>query len=234
MAGVACLEHQQPLFERAELVAQDERKALVMKVYTVFNVSQIDGLPPLPQPGPKRELAPAVEALIFGLQDTGLKLNIGGGQPAYIPKLDRLDIPAATAFESIEDFHSVLLHEAGHSTGHLKRLARFDLDSFALMDRAREELVAELASVYTGQLLGLPPGPTLLASHSSYIASWLQVLKGDKNEIFKAAAQAQRAADYLGQWVPEAALIDKPSNGIVAPELHLEATSVPTQSRVRL
>jgi antirestriction protein ArdC len=33
--------------------------------------------------------------------------------------------------------------------------------------------------------------------HSSYLASWLQVLKSDNRAIFTAAADAPRAADYL-------------------------------------
>ena len=33
--------------------------------------------------------------------------------------------------------------------------------------------------------------------HSSYLASWLDVLKTDNRAIFTAAAYAQRAVDYL-------------------------------------
>jgi len=33
--------------------------------------------------------------------------------------------------------------------------------------------------------------------HASYIAHWLDVMKGDNRVIFTAAAHAQRAADYL-------------------------------------
>ena len=33
--------------------------------------------------------------------------------------------------------------------------------------------------------------------NASYIASWLEILKNDTRFIFKAAAHAQRAADYL-------------------------------------
>jgi antirestriction protein ArdC len=31
----------------------------------------------------------------------------------------------------------------------------------------------------------------------AYIASWLETLRSDRNEIFRAAADAQRIADYL-------------------------------------
>jgi antirestriction protein ArdC len=36
-----------------------------------------------------------------------------------------------------------------------------------------------------------------------YIQSWLKVLKDDKRAIFKAAAHAQRAFDYLKQFSGE-------------------------------
>jgi antirestriction protein ArdC len=35
------------------------------------------------------------------------------------------------------------------------------------------------------------------ADHAQYIANWLQAFKGDKNYIFSAAAEAQKAVDYL-------------------------------------
>jgi antirestriction protein ArdC len=56
-----------------------------------------------------------------------------------------------------------------------------------------EELIAELGAAFLsahcrfdGQL-----------QHASYISSWLEVLQRDKRAVFVAAAQAQKAADYL-------------------------------------
>jgi hypothetical protein len=34
-------------------------------------------------------------------------------------------------------------------------------------------------------------------SHAAYVGSWLQVLRDDKHEIFRAARDAHRAADLL-------------------------------------
>jgi hypothetical protein len=36
-----------------------------------------------------------------------------------------------------------------------------------------------------------------MQSHAAYVASWLEVLRSDKQEIFRAAAQAQKACNYL-------------------------------------
>ena len=60
---------------------------------------------------------------------------------------------------------------------------------------AREELVAELGSAFLCADLGITP--EVRPDHAAYIASWLEVLKGDKRFVFSAASHAQRAADYL-------------------------------------
>ena len=56
---------------------------------------------------------------------------------------------------------------------------------------------AELVSGMMQDVIGLPPGPTTIVQHSAYLPSWLQALKNDKNEIFKAAADAQKICDYV-------------------------------------
>lgn len=185
-----------------DVLAEDGAKALVMRAYTVFNASQIDGMAPMPARECNITCTDAVEQIIFALQRTGLKVNFGQGfQPAYYPRTDEVRIPPASDFISLEDFHATLLHEAaGHATGHPKRLARLHMDArFGSPEYAREELRAELVSSMMQGVIGLPPGPTMIAQHSAYLASWLQALKNDKNEIFRAAADAQKICDYVSK-----------------------------------
>lgn len=197
-----------------EVLAEDDSKALVMKAYTVFNGSQIDGLAPMPVRDKGVSCAEAVEQIIFAMQDTGLKVNFGQGfQPCYIPRTDEVRCPPASEFHSLEDFHATLLHEAaGHGSQAMKRLGMMSMapPRFGTAEYARLELVAELVSAQLGAELGLPMGPTLIESHASYLASWLQVLKGDKNEIFRAAANAQKICDYVGKLAVEAKQLAQP------------------------
>lgn len=189
-----------------EVVAEEADKALVMKGYTVFNASQIDGMAPLPTRACDVQPAEAVEAIVWGLQDDGMKLNFGHYQPAYDLRRDEIRIPTVERFHSLDDLHSTILHECAHASGHAKRLARPHMHArFGSTEYSREELRVELAAAYLGQgLIGLPLGPSVLQSHASYIASWLEVLHNDKGEIFKAAADAQRICDYLEQRALEA------------------------------
>ena len=56
-----------------------------------------------------------------------------------------------------------------------------------------EELIAELGSAFLSAHCRLDGK----LQHASYISTWLEVLQRDKRAVFVAAAQAQKAADYL-------------------------------------
>lgn len=87
-------------------------------------------------------------------------------------------------------------HKA-HWTGHPDRLNRSTLnESYRFGDEnyAKEELRAELASVFLAAERGIPHDP---ASHASYVGSWIKALREDKNEIFRAAQDAYVAADFI-------------------------------------
>lgn len=186
----------------AEVLAEDKGKALVMKGYVVFNAEQIDGLPALPRPTMNQvEPVAAVDAVIEGMKGTGLTVHYGGGQPAYAPLADTVRMPMADRFHTTQDYAATVLHELAHASGHQSRLNRLNLYArFGSEEYAREELRAELASALLGAQLGVPMASTMMESHASYLANWLTVLKRDKNEIFRAAADAQKIADYLAQW----------------------------------
>ncbi len=50
-----------------------------------------------------------------------------------------------------------------------------------------------------GKVLDLPCD---IPNHANYLAFWIAKLKQDKREIFRAAADAQRIADYLLRFHP--------------------------------
>ena len=53
--------------------------------------------------------------------------------------------------------------------------------------------VAEMGSAFLCAALGIVP----TVRHADYLASWLAVLRGDNRAIFRAAAQASKAADWI-------------------------------------
>jgi antirestriction protein ArdC len=85
----------------------------------------------------------------------------------------------------------------GHWTGAPQRLNRETLNNshgFGDTEYAKEELRAELASVFLMAERGIPHNPD---THASYVGSWVKSLRDDKYEIFRAARDAHKAADLL-------------------------------------
>ena len=111
--------------------------------------------------------------------------------------MDSIHLPSKHAFKDAASYYGTALHEAAHSSGHPSRLNRATLNEsyrFGDISYAKEELRAELASVFLAAERGIPYDP---AQHASYVGSWIKTLKEDKNEIFRAAHDASRAADFL-------------------------------------
>jgi antirestriction protein ArdC len=57
-------------------------------------------------------------------------------------------------------------------------------------------LIAELASVFLAGELGLPNSENL-TNHAAYLQNWLRGMGDDPRFVFKAAAQASKAVNYL-------------------------------------
>jgi antirestriction protein ArdC len=104
--------------------------------------------------------------------------------------------PSITRFQDPRNFYGVWAHELAHATKAPHRLNRdFGFSKFGNTSYAREEIVAELTSVFLGQTLGFTAHT--LEMNAAYLHNWLRVLRSDKGAIFKHAADAQRACDYL-------------------------------------
>ncbi len=164
---------------------------------TVFHASQIEGIPPL-EPVKKPEGWDAITEAEKILKNSGAKIFHDQLDKAfYSSSKDEIHLPPKASFPQALDYYEVALHELAHWTGHSSRLNR-DLSGGILeMDKssyAREELRAQMASLYLSAELGVPFNPE---SHASYQSSWLSALKSDKNEIFKAARDAEVITEYV-------------------------------------
>lgn len=175
-----------------------------LKSYRVFNVQQIDGLEekfPTPDESEPLQTRPISELSLIAanmIENSKVAYAEGGDRACYIPSFDKVQMPELHKFESAERFYSTLFHELVHSTGHEKRCDRSKDkkgSKFGNATYAREELVAEIGAAFLGSHLGFEPGH--IEDSAAYVASWLEVLRNDKRAIVRAAAAAQRAADYL-------------------------------------
>ncbi|MBV8810577.1 MAG: hypothetical protein JO033_18060 [Acidobacteriaceae bacterium] len=102
-----------------------------------------------------------------------------------------------------------------HWTGGEKRLSRptlIESKSFGDASYAKEELRAEIRSMMLAAEHGIPHDAS---QHAAYVQSWVKSLKNDKNEIFRAAADASKACDYLLQVEREKTTEQQPASHAV-------------------
>ena len=166
--------------------------------YTVFNADQCDGLP-------KREARPGsyaweghreAERILKG---SGAVIEHSGKNRAYYDlRRDRLVLPYKEQFPDAPKYYQTALHELGHWTGHPARMNRETLlkgieEGFASPHYAREELRAEISSMITGDRLDIGHDPS---RHAAYVGSWIQALRDDPREIYRASRDAQDISDF--------------------------------------
>jgi len=172
----------------------------MLRYYTVFNVSQADGLdlPTIETTGPTFDAVDAAEKIVANMTDRPHMDHNGGDRAYYIPSLDQIHLPPRKAFSGAQEYYSTAFHELGHSTGHESRLNRRGLETgvaaFGSPVYSREELVAEFTSAFLCHASGIE---NTIENSTAYVQSWLKALKNDSRIAVVAASQAQRAADYI-------------------------------------
>ncbi|MHB8225065.1 zincin-like metallopeptidase domain-containing protein [Acidithiobacillus sp.] len=135
------------------------------------------------------------------------------GSGFYKPSTDRIHLPPKDQFLDAGHLYATAAHEIAHSTMHPSRLNREryqEWEQGTAADktlRAREELRAEIASYMLSEKTGIPHHPE---NHESYVAGWVSILRDNKNEIYQAAMDAEKIADYV---IEQQRLLD-----IAAPE----------------
>lgn len=161
---------------------------------TVFHASQIEGIPDY-KPRERPEGWNPVQEADRILTGSGARIYHDQQDRAYYsPSADDIHLPPREAFPQPLDYYEVAMHELGHWTGHPSRLNRDLSGGFGSESYAREELRAQMASLYLSAELGVPFNPD---RHAAYQASWVKALKEDKHEIFRAARDAEIMADYV-------------------------------------
>lgn len=197
------------------------------KIYTVFHASQVEGIPPLevdPAKLHEFDLHAVGERLFDKTEHAAEILFDTPGAGFYSPRTDQIHLPPKNQFLDAGHLYATAAHEIAHSTMHPSRLNR---DRYAEWEqgaagdktlRAREELRAEIASYLLSEKTGIPHHPE---NHESYVAGWVSLLRDSKNELYQAARDAEKIADYV---IGQQKLLD-----ISAPEKSVQKESIPPE-----
>ena len=159
------------------------------RVYNLFNIEQTGiEVPPI-------EVRPTKLENPYELGDAiGVKVQSSQEHnPCYSPVTDTIKMPTPGQFESDDAHQSTFYHECAHATGHKSRLDRPLTGMFGSEDYAKEELVAELTSVFLCAELGVKYD---IQQHASYLKSWQKAIKTDANYLLKAATAARKASAF--------------------------------------
>lgn len=167
---------------------------------TVFNASQIDGVPPLEINTKEisidefqKKLIANSEAPIFFDQ---------AGRNYYVPQDDTIHITELSYWTNENKLTSTLLHEITHSTGHETRLDR-NLNAIWGDNSAIEEMVAELGTVLTMLNNGLYTDESIFENNKAYVDSWYKAVKEDSSLLPKIFSQAEKAFNYMQEHIIE-------------------------------
>lgn len=179
-------------FQKIERETDDGIESFpVAKVYTVFNSAQCDNaVVPVATVGGEFDPIQACEDRIAA---TGAVIRHGGDAAFYSPSNDAIQMPHKASFLNSGSYYATAFHELGHWTGAKHRLERDFSGRYGNPAYAFEELVAELTAAFLCQDHGIEGE----LRHAGYIGSWLKACREDNKAIFKAAALAQKAADYI-------------------------------------
>ena len=186
---------------KKQLLEDPERKPFA-KLYSVFNVEQLDGYTaPLPVDTPEFDAIAECDALVdrFMTSASHPTLGHGGDRAFYRQIADHVQMPHKHTFTSPAAYYATLFHEFAHSTGIKPRLNRPEFEgmgAFGDVPYSREELTAEFASAFLCGESGIA-NDERIENSVAYIQHWIKVLKNDKRMAVEAAQKAQRAADYI-------------------------------------
>ena len=191
------LDRQNSIMEDNE--ASSTGKIPLIRYYSVFNLEQTEGVAAPDQQQTMSDFNPIERAECIISAMPGMpEIKHAGNRAYYSPSLDYIQLPNKSAFSSPAEYYGTAFHELSHSTGHAKRLGRKSIlepSYFGSHEYSKEELVAEMGAAFLCGHAGIEQ--TTIENSAAYIAGWLKALKNDKTLLIHAAAQAQKASDYM-------------------------------------
>ena len=166
----------------------------------VFNVEDVEGvdfdLPTEPETFAHDPVQKA-EKFLKGIANGPTITTASGRADYYQLRTDKIVMYPRERYVSQEAYYQTLFHELTHATGHPDRLNREGINEPTNMGSptyAQEELTAEMGGAFLCAMTGVK---VEVENTAAYVANWLTALQNDNKLVYKAAAQAQKAVDFL-------------------------------------
>ena len=191
--------------EDTETGEERRQEIPLLRTYTVFSADQVEGEAAerfkVDEPDSADDSHPDFQPAEELIASTGADIRHGGDEACYIKPTplgswpnhrsgDYISVPQRSRFNTSADYYTTLLHELAHWSE-----VRLGWEG----DYAANELVAEMASVFLANELGVPASDDL-SNHRRYVEHWLGFM-ADPRWIFTASTQASKVTDYLLSFV---------------------------------
>lgn len=184
--------------------------SFTMQYYNVFSANDIEGIEFgtfKPYVKPEALQIESCEEILRNAPNMP-PVGYGGDRAYYQYPTDIIQMPKLESFDKPQEFYSTLYHEMIHATGSPNRLDREEKKkrkAFGDSFYAFEELIAELGASYLCGQSGILY--FTLKNSAAYLKSWkkgvVNELKNDPKFFFRAAADAQKGADYILNLLPK-------------------------------
>lgn len=167
----------------------------IVKNYVVFNASQVEGI--------KKEIPlkihheDTIKSMEDMIQHSEAKIYYDqDSKNYYSPSNDEIHVVSKERFKTLNNFYATVAHEIAHSTG-AKKKTLIENDGFGNTIYAKEELRAELTSMFLAQKYNINFDKNHYENHVAYLQSWIKAFQDDPNELFRAASEAEKAMQYI-------------------------------------
>lgn len=177
-----------------------EKRRFVARHSFVFNLDLVEGID-LKLVPPERidfDQHTGAEAIIHGYV-TRESIHVSTGSPSYAPATDVVNMPPMGHFISQDEYYSAFFHELAHSTGHNRRLSRFDVDQVRYESKeeySKEELVAEITAALLCHGCGVDSHASIKNS-GAYLQGWSKFIQGSAQAFTSAVSQSYKARDLI-------------------------------------
>lgn len=177
---------------------EEEDPLFIPRYYRVYNIEQTMGIKyKKVDTLDNFNVIEAAEEIIKKYHDAPFIVHFEN-EAYYRPSDDTVNMPIKSKFVNDELYYHTLFHELIHSTGHENRLARPGIknkNKYASIAYSKEELIAEMGATFLSNSAGILE--QTIEDTTAYISGWLTKLKSDPRFIIYAAADAQKAADFI-------------------------------------
>ena len=101
--------------DRGDSEEEGTRRIPLLRAFTLFHVSQIEGVPEFVPPTVAEAPWRAPDSVETIVANSGAVVRIGGERAFYSPVTDHIQIPPRHAFHSESGWNSTILHELSHN-----------------------------------------------------------------------------------------------------------------------